>query len=119
MACHARKYLGDLNAGNVGLDRMKRPANFSRSIRFHIPCIHLAGRAEQEQEDAVHLLLRRCGAVGLQGQHLGQRKANAQRGHRECAGVQEVSPRHSVAQVNRLIRIQTKHERPRPTWNRM
>ena len=58
-ASHQRKVLADLNAGDVGVDRLELPPNLGRSFRLHVPGIVLTRRADQKNGDAVaNFLLR-------------------------------------------------------------
>ena len=54
---HAREVLGDLDARDVGLDGLVRAADLGRSVRLHVPGVELGRPADQEQHDAVDVLL--------------------------------------------------------------
>ena len=93
---HAREILRDLDARDVGLDRLVRPADFGRRVRLHVPGVELGRPADQEQHDAVDVIVGR-GAERAQAEPVGE--AEAEDGER--AGVQEIAPPQAVAKFDR------------------
>ncbi len=53
MRRHQREVLADLDAGDVGRDRLELAAHLGRGVGLHVPGIELAGRADQEDRDAI------------------------------------------------------------------
>ena len=111
---HARKILGNLDARNVGLDRLVRPANLNRRVGLHVPGVELRRPAHQEQHDAVGVFLRIDGAQRLHGEQV----VEAQAEHRQRAGVQKIAPPQAIAELDRFVGIQPKHPDPplREVW---
>ena len=65
---HLRRLWQDvtnLDSGNGRIDRFKVAADLGRSIRLQVPHILLRHSADQKQEDAVHVALRRFGRASL------------------------------------------------------
>ena len=111
---HAREVFRDLDAGDIGLDRLVGTADLDRRVGLHVPGVELRGAADQHQEDAVDVLRVFVDrALRLQAEEL--RQTEAKRGQR--AGVQEIAPPESVTELHRAIGIQTEHERPSRTAN--
>ena len=54
---HARKILGDLDARNIGLDGIVRPADLDGGVGLHVPGVELGWPADQEQHDAVRIFV--------------------------------------------------------------
>jgi hypothetical protein len=101
----ARKYLADLDAVDVGLDRLVRPANFGWSVRLHVPRVQLAWAAEQHQEDAVHIFFGADRAGGFEREEIGQRKTQKS----ERARVQKIASPDAVAEAHGLFSVESKH----------
>ena len=99
---HAREDLGDLDARDVGLDRLERPADLDRGVRLHVPGVELGGPADQEQHDAVDVVLAGRPRPAPSGRRTAVRPEAEQR---ERAGVQEVAAAQPVAKFNGTIRI--------------
>ena len=102
---HAREDFANLDAGDVGRDGLVGSADFRGRVRLHVPGVKLAGSPDQEQHDAVHVLVGIDGAERLQTQKI----AHAQPQESERARVQKVAPGHSIAEVNRLVSVQPVH----------
>ena len=97
--------LGDLNARHLGRDRPERPADFLGRIGLHVPGVELRRAADQEQQDAIEVAIRRDGAGTRKGLH--RRKAQAQ--CRQRAGMEEIPASQPVAEVHRLPGIDSEH----------
>src|SRR5207249_11551274 len=82
-----------------------RAADFGGRVRLHVPGVKLAGSADEEQHDAVHVLVRADGAECLQTQEI----THAEPEESERARMQKVAPGHSIAEVNRLVSVQPVH----------
>ena len=89
---HAREDLGDLDARNVGLDGLVRPANLGRRVRLHVPGVELARTAHQHQLNAIYVFLGIDGAGRLEGEELGQRQAQKTRATPACRKSRRVTP---------------------------
>jgi hypothetical protein len=107
---HAREDLADLDAGDVGRDRLVRTANLGRRVRLHVPRIELARAADQHQHDAVDVARRIDPPRRLQHRQIA--KAEAQQ--RQRSGVQEIAPPQAVAEVHALLRVESEHRRSLP-----
>src|SRR3984957_6148499 len=105
MGRHAGKDLRNLNAGNVGFDRLERPADGSRRVRLHIPGIQLAGPTHQHQMDTVHVLAGLYRTHRLEAEEVGHRQPQEP----ERSRVQKVPPADTVTEMNSLVSIQSKH----------
>ena len=69
---------------HVGLDRLELAAHLGRGVGLHVPGVEVAGRADQEDRDAVLMLARRSSTApaASQPQQVGQRHAGQARGAR-------------------------------------
>ena len=105
---HARKILGDLDARDVGLDGLVRPANLDRRVGLHVPGVELRRPAHQEQHDAVGVFF---GVDGAQRLH-GEQSLRPRPSMRKRAGVQKIAAAQAIAKLDRFIGIQTKHPGP-------
>ena len=82
--------------GDVGRDRLERPADFGRGVGLHVEAVELAGRAEVEDHDhAAVVVILGHGALRLGGHQLGQREPDGP----QRADLQKVAPRDAVARV--------------------
>ena len=97
--------LGDLDARHLGRDRPERPADLLGRIGLHVPGVELRRAADQEQQDAVEVAIRRDGPGIRQGLH--RRQAQAQ--CRQRPGVEEIAAGQAVAEVDRLPGIDSEH----------
>ena len=67
---HARKHFANLDAAHVRRDGLIGTSDLRRRIRLHVPGVELAGSADQEQHDAVHVLAWIDGAEGFQAHQI-------------------------------------------------
>ena len=106
---HARKDLADLNARNVGRDRLVGTADLGRGVRLHVPGVELARAADQHQQNAIDVAggLHRAG--GLEDLEVSQRQAQ----ERERPGVQKIAPAEPIAEVHALFRVESEHDASR------
>ena len=90
------------NLKRIGLraNRLEWPAIFRRCLRFHVPEIHVAGRAEIKDHDAGLVFMARPHGPCLFGrQHLRQRQA-----HRtQRADLQKLPPFQMAPAANRRL----------------
>ncbi len=87
--------LADVQAGDVGVDRLELAADFDGGVRLHVVEVDVAGAAvEVDHDDG---LARRAGggAVGPEPQQVGQRQS----ADAEGADLEELPPRQAVAQA--------------------
>ena len=96
-----REQFANIEAGDVGGDRSKRPPVFGRGVWLHVPCFKLAGTAPHPKEND-----RRMGACvagsGLGGEQVGQ----AETAHPQRADPQEFAAAdNSTADLSRTIRL--------------
>ena len=87
--------------GDVGLDRLVRPANLGRRVRLHVPGVELRRPADQHQHDAVHVLFAVDGALRFQAEQRIQGEAEGRKG----AGMKKVAPAESVTKFNSTVGI--------------
>ena len=94
--------------GTLVLIGLYGTADLGGRVRLHVPGVELAGRADQEQADAVDVLVGADGAGGLQREEVGKRQPQATEAER--ARVQEVAPRQAVAEMHGLVRVELDHD---------
>jgi hypothetical protein len=94
--------LANLDAEHVGLDRAEWAEDNVWGVRLHVRGIELAGAADQEQEDAVHV------AAGVAG-YLKVAKRKAHRAGGQGADAEEVAASQAVAEVHPLVGSQGQH----------
>src|SRR5262249_21958775 len=111
-AGHLWEVLADVDARDIGADRLKRPANRVGCVRLQIPRIQLAGAAHEEQEDAAEFA-RRSGSA-LEGAEVGQRQAHAAR--TQGPDAQEVAPCQTVAHPHTLLALELQHGSTLSRW---
>ena len=104
MLCHLREDIGDADAIDIGTAGLERPAYLRRGVGLGIPGINLARAADEEEHDAVDVVIGRSRG-GLQTVELWQREAKqAQR-----PGMEEVPPGEAIAEGSSSRGIKTEH----------
>jgi hypothetical protein len=99
-----RQRLGNVDAGNVGLDGSIRPAILGRRIRLGVVSFQLAGPAiEPEQDD--RRVLPGCGTLGPKLEQIGQRQSRQS----QEPGLERTAPRHSLAIPGPRALLNLKH----------
>ena len=103
-----RENLGDLDVGVVGFDRLERAADFAWSIRLHVKGVHLAWRAEIEDQDhRFPGVTWAYAADGLKRGEVGEREAEGT----QRADLEEVAARDTIASSDGTIAGDDKHKR--------
>ena len=103
---HAGEDFGNLDAGNVRLDRLIRAANFRRRVRLHIPGIELARSTDKKEHDHVDVALVVVDrALRFERQEVGQTEAQ----HAGRTGVQEIAAAEAVTEADGFVVIESKH----------
>src|SRR5215510_775302 len=72
---HPRKDFADLDSRDVGLDWFVWAANLRRCSGLHVPCVEVAGAAEQEDHDAIHVFRLIDCTLSLETEKLRKRQA--------------------------------------------
>ena len=103
---HTGEDFGNLDAGNIRLDRFVRAANFRRSVGLHVPGIELARSANEEEHDHVDVALVVVDrALRFERQEVGQAEAQ----HAGRTGVQEIAAAEAVTEADGFVVIESKH----------
>ena len=104
MLGHLGEDIGDADAFDIGPAGFERPAYLRRGVGLGIPGINLARAADEEEHDAVDVVIGRSRG-GLQTVELWQREAKqAQR-----PGMEEVPPGEDIAEGSSSRGIETEH----------
>ena len=95
-----RQYFGNIDVRRLGANGFERPAILRRRLRFHVPQIHVAWRAQVENHNARAILVPRPHRAGLlRRQQLRQRQScRAQHPH-----LQKLPPLQMAPATNRRI----------------
>src|SRR5262249_19190129 len=104
---HPREDLADLDAGDVGSNGPVGTANLRRRLRLHVPRVELARSADEEQADAVDVLVAAHRAARLQREQVRERQP--QPAETERPGVKKVAPREPVAEMDGLLGVELDH----------
>ncbi len=104
MLGHLGKDFRDFHAGRLGGNRLERPTNLGRRLGLGVPGIKLAGAANQDNHDAVDVLV-----LLLGGRLQAHPSRQSQTQPRQRPRMEKRPAIDLVAQVNGPIGIQSQH----------